>query len=333
MRFAPGALCANHHRHMLLAAFMLAAALPASAPAQPYPLRGVRVIVPGPAGGNVDNVARPLAQRMGDATGQPWVVDNRTGAGGNLAVELAAKSAPDGYTILLSQSGPLVISPSLYRSVPYNAERDFVPIAMIARSALVLVVHPGVPAKNVKEFIALAKARPDQLNFASSGNGGAIHLAGEMFKLMAGVKMIHVPFKVTTQAVTSLIAGEVDLMFDGVTSAVPQIRAGRVRALGISSSERAPALPEVPTIAEAGVPGYDVVSWFGLFVPAGTPREAITKISTEFARIAATPEFRDMLVRQGATPTPPAGELLVNQMRDDTARWAKLIRAAGLKAE
>ena len=291
------------------------------------------MIVPGPAGGNVDNVARPLAQKIGDALGQPWVVDNRTGAGGNLAVELAARSAPDGYTILLSQSGPLVISPSLYRSVPYNAEKDFLPIAMIARSAMVLVVHPGVPAKSVRELIGLAKANPDKLNFASSGSGGAIHLAGEMFKVMAGVKMIHVPFKVTTQAIASLIAGEVDLMFDGITSAVPQVRANRVRALGITSSERAQALPEVPTIAEAGVPGFDVVSWFGLFAPTGTPRDAITKISNEFSKIAATAEFRDMLLRQGATPVPPTAELLAAQMRDDSTRWGKLIRAAGLKAD
>ena len=303
------------------------------AEAQSYPQRAIRVIVPGPAGGNVDNVARPLAQKIGDAMGQPWVIDNRTGAGGNLAVELAAKAMPDGYTLLLSQSGPLVISPSLYRSVPYNVDKDFVAIAMIARSPMALVVHPGVPARTVRQLVVLAKARPDSLNFASSGSGGAIHLAGEMFKSMAGVKMIHVPFKVTTQAIASLIAGEVDLMFDGITSAVPQIRAHRLRVLGVSSNERVAALPEVPTINEAGVPGYEVVSWFGLLAPAGTPREALTRIGHEFSKIAATAEFRELLLRQGATPTPSNAELLVSQMRDDTARWAKLIRASGLKAD
>ena len=312
---------------------VLAVAVVLCAQAQPYPQRSIRVIVPGPAGGNVDNVARPLAQKIGDAMGQPWVIDNRTGAGGNLAVELAAKAAPDGYTLLLSQSGPLVISPSLYRSVPYNADKDFVPIAMIARSPMALVVHPAVPAHSVRQLVILAKAKPDKLNFASSGSGGAIHLAGEMFKSMAGVKMIHVPFKVTTQAIASLIAGEVDLMFDGITSAVPQIRANRLRALGVSSSERVAALPEVPTIAEAGVSGYEVVSWFGLLAPAGTPREALTRIGNEFTKIAATAEFRELLVRQGTTPTPSNAELLATQMRDDTARWAKLIRASGLKAD
>jgi tripartite-type tricarboxylate transporter receptor subunit TctC len=312
---------------------VLAVAVVLCAQAQPYPQRSIRVIVPGPAGGNVDNVARPLAQKLGDTMGQPWVIDNRTGAGGNLAVELAAKAAPDGYTLLLSQSGPLVISPSLYRSVPYNVDKDFVAIAMIARSPMALVVHPAVPAHSVRQLVVLAKAKPDKLNFASSGSGGAIHLAGEMFKSMAGVKMIHVPFKVTTQAIASLIAGEVDLMFDGITSAVPQIRANRLRALGVSSSERVAALPEVPTIAEAGVPGYEVVSWFGLLAPAGTPREVLTRIGNEFTKIAATAEFRELLMRQGTTPTPSNAELLATQMRDDTARWAKLIRASGLKAD
>jgi tripartite-type tricarboxylate transporter receptor subunit TctC len=312
---------------------VLAVAVVLCAQAQPYPQRSIRVIVPGPAGGNVDNVARPLAQKIGDAMGQSWVIDNRTGAGGNLAVELAAKAAPDGYTLLLSQSGPLVISPSLYRSVPYNVDKDFVAIAMIARSPMALVVHPAVPAHSVRQLVILAKAKPDKLNFASSGSGGAIHLAGEMFKSMAGVKMIHVPFKVTTQAIASLIAGEVDLMFDGITSAVPQIRANRLRALGVSSSERVAALPEVPTIAEAGVPGYEVVSWFGLLAPAGTPREVLTRIGNEFTKIAATAEFRELLMRQGTTPTPSNAELLATQMRDDTARWAKLIRASGLKAD
>ena len=312
---------------------VLAVAVVLCAQAQPYPQRSIRVIVPGPAGGNVDNVARPLAQKIGDAMGQPWVIDNRTGAGGNLAVELAAKAAPDGYTLLLSQSGPLVISPSLYRSVPYNVDKDFVAIAMIARSPMALVVHPAVPAHSVRQLVVLAKAKPDKLNFASSGSGGAIHLAGEMFKSMAGVKMIHVPFKVTTQAIASLIAGEVDLMFDGITSAVPQIRANRLRALGVSSSERVAALPEVSTIAEAGVPGYEVVSWFGLLAPTGTPREVLTRIGNEFTKLAATAEFRELLVRQGTTPTPSNAELLATQMRDDTARWAKLIRASGLKAD
>ena len=312
---------------------VLAVAVVLCARAQPYPQRSIRVIVPGPAGGNVDNVARPLAQKIGDAMGQPWVIDNRTGAGGNLGVELAAKAAPDGYTLLLSQSGPLVISPSLYRSVPYNVDKDFVPIAMIARSPMALVVHPAVPAHSVRQLVVLAKAKPDKLNIASSGSGGAIHLAGEMFKSMASVKMIHVPFKVTTQAIASLIAGEVDLMFDGITSAVPQIRANRLRALGVSSSERVAALPEVPTIAEAGVPGYEVVSWFGLLAPTGTPREVLTRIGNEFIKIAATAEFRELLVRQGTTPTPSNAELLATQMRDDTARWAKLIRASGLKAD
>ena len=312
---------------------VLAVAVVLCAQAQPYPQRSIRVIVPGPAGGNVDNVARPLAQKLGDTMGQPWVIDNRTGAGGNLAVELAAKAAPDGYTLLLSQSGPLVISPSLYRSVPYNVDKDFVAIAMIARSPMALVVHPAVPAHSVRQLVVLAKAKPDKLNFASSGSGGAIHLAGEMFKSMAGVKMIHVPFKVTTQAIALLIAGEVDLMFDGITSAVPQIRANRLRALGVSSSERVAALPEVPTIAEAGVPGYEVVSWFGLLAPAGTPREVLTRIGNEFTKIAATAEFRELLMRQGTTPTPSNAELLATQMRDDTARWAKLIRASGLKAD
>lgn len=318
---------------MLKASGLLLAFFACAAAAQTYPTRPIKVIVPGPAGGNVDNVARPLAQKLGELLGQPVVVDNRTGAGGNLGVELAAKAVPDGYTLLLSQSGPIVISPSLYQNLPYNVARDLVPITLMARSAMVLVVHPQVPAKSVRELIALAKAHPDKLNFGSSGSGGAIHLAAEMFKLLADVKMIHVPFKVSTQADTSLIAGELDLIFDGITAAVPHVKSGRLRALGITSRERAPALPEVPTIEEAGVPGYDVVSWFGLLAPAGTPREIIARVYTEFARIAALPEQRQGLIRQGATPAPIGADVFVAQIRDDTARWAKVIRASNIKVE
>ena len=323
-------------RRTLLAALAasLAAALAPVAFAQPaYPTKPIRIVVPFPPGGTTDILARAAAQKMTEAWKEKAVVDNRPGAGGNIGAELVAKAPADGYTLLMGTVGTHAINASLYAKMPYDHVKDFAPVILVAAVPNVLVVHPSVPATTVAELIAYAKANPGKLNFASSGSGTSIHLAGELFKVMAGVQMTHVPYKGSAPAIADLLGGQVQLMFDNLPSALPQIRAGKLRALAVTSSQRAAALPDVPTIAESGLPGYEASSWFGLLAPAGTPADIVAKINGEVARWLASPEAKEKLLAQGANAAGGTPEDFVRHIAAETAKWQKVVKESGAKVD
>ena len=323
-------------RRTLLAALAasLAAALAPVAFAQPaYPTKPILIVVPFPPGGTTDILARAAAQKMTEAWKEQAVVDNRPGAGGNIGAELVARSPADGYTLLMGTVGTHAINASLYAKMPYDHVKDFAPVILVAAVPNVLVVHPSVPATTVAELIAYAKANPGKLNFASSGSGTSIHLAGELFKVMAGVQMTHVPYKGSAPAIADLLGGQVQLMFDNLPSALPQIRAGKLRALAVTSSQRAAALPDVPTIAESGLPGYEASSWFGLLAPAGTPADIVAKINGEVARWLASPEAKEKLLAQGANAAGGTPEDFARHIATETAKWQKVVRESGAKVD
>src|SRR5688572_3064346 len=270
-------------RVLILASTTAALCSPAVAQTA-YPPKSLRFVVPFPPGGPLDIVARVIAQDLNRGWGQAVLVDNRPGAGGNIGADVVAKSAPDGYTILMGAVSTHAINVWLYSKLPYDPIRDFAPITLVTSVPNVLVVHPSVPVRNVQQLIALAKARPGQLNFASGSTGSAGHLAGELFKTMAGADMVHIPYKGAAPAVTDLVAGHVSLMFDNMASALPNIKAGRVRALAVTTAQRSPFLPDIPTISEAGLRGFDIGTWFGIFAPAGTPRDVVMRLNAEIAR-------------------------------------------------
>jgi tripartite-type tricarboxylate transporter receptor subunit TctC len=315
------------------AGFALLTALPLSVAAQSYPIKPIRIIVGQTAGGVSDLIARLVAQRLTEAFKQSAVVENRAGAAGGIGTEMAAKAAPDGYTLLLSSAGPIVINPGLYPKLGYDPIRDLAPIAFIASSPLVLVLHPSVPAKSVKELVALAQAQPDKLSYGSGGSGSPPHLTAELFKTMTGAKMTHIPFKGSAPSVIALVGGQVDLSFSTVAITLPQMKAGRIRALAVTSPTRHPAVPQLPTMAEAGLPGFDSQQWFALFGPAALPRDIIARLNAEVARWLETPEVRTRLSAEGAEP----GRLTLDQfaafIRTDAARWMKVIKASGATAE
>ncbi|MBK6803801.1 MAG: tripartite tricarboxylate transporter substrate binding protein [Betaproteobacteria bacterium] len=324
------------NRRTLLAALAasLAAAVPTAALAQTaFPTRPIRIVVPFPPGGTTDILARAAAQKMAEAWKEQAVVDNRPGAGGNIGAELVAKAPPDGYTMLMGTVGTHSINASLYAKMPYDHVRDFAPVILVAAVPNVLVVHPSVPVNSVAELIAYAKANPGRLNFASSGSGTSIHLAGELFKVMAGVTMTHVPYKGSAPAIADLVGGQVQLMFDNLPSALPQIKAGRLRALGVTSAQRAPALPDVPTIAESGLPGYEASSWFGLLAPAGTPKDVVAKVNGEVARWLASPEAKEKLLSQGANAAGGTPEAFARHIAAETAKWQQVVKASGAKVD
>ena len=268
--------------------------------AQTYPTKPIRIVVPFPAGGTTDVLARAAAQKLTESLGQPAVVDNRPGAGGNIGAELVAKSPPDGYTLLMGTVGTHAINPSLYPKMPYDHVKDFAPVILVAGVPNVLVINPALPVNSVQELIAYAKANPGKLNFASSGNGTSIHLSGELFKTMAGVQMTHVPYKGSAPALQDLVGGQVQLMFDNLPSSLALIKGGKLKALAVTSSARAAALPDVPTLAESGLPGFEASSWFGLLAPAGTPQPIILKVNGDVAKWLASPEAKEKLLAQGA---------------------------------
>jgi tripartite-type tricarboxylate transporter receptor subunit TctC len=314
---------------------LLAAAFALAAPAvraQSYPVKPVRVLVGFPPGAGVDITTRLFTPRLAEALGQPFVVDNRPGAAGNIAAEVAAKTPPDGYT-LLSASAPIVMSQSLYRRLGYNLERDFEPVGMMASAPFILVVHPSLPARTLKDFIALARARPGQMAFASTGSGSTPHLSMEMLKSQAGIDLVHVPYKGTPQAAVDLLSGQVQAMFANTLSVLPQVKAGRLRALAISSAKRSAAAPELPTVAESGIPGYESGTWFGFFAPAGTPREAIARVNGELARILATADMKARLLEQGADPVSATPAEFRAFVKRELEKWAKVVKATGLKVE
>jgi tripartite-type tricarboxylate transporter receptor subunit TctC len=315
------------------AGFALLTALPLSVAAQSYPTKPIRIIVGQTAGGVSDLIARLVAQRLTEAFKQSAVVENRAGAAGGIGTEMAVKAAPDGYTLLLSSAGPIVINPGLYPKLGYDPIRDLAPIAFIASSPLVLVLHPSVPAKTVKELVALAQAQPDKLSYGSGGSGSPPHLTAELFKTMTGAKMTHIPFKGSAPSVIALVGGQVDLSFSTVAITLPQMKAGRIRALAVTSPTRHPAVPQLPTMAEAGLPGFESQQWFALFGPAALSKDIIARLNTEVGRWLETPEVRTRLSAEGAEP----GRLTLDQfaafIRTDAARWMKVIKASGATAE
>lgn len=303
-----------------------------AASAQEFPARTVRLVVPFLAGGSTDMVGRTVAQKLSEMWGQAVVVDNRPGGGTTIGTDIVAKSAPDGYTLLVTPA-PFTINPSLLAKLPYDALNDFAPITLINTTPLVVVVNPGVPAKSIKELIALAKAKPGKLNYGSSGTGGSNHLAGELFNAMAGVKMVHIPYKGNAGALIDLVGGHVDVVFNGLTSALPLIKGGKLRALAVTSRSRAGALPELPTMDEAALKGFEAVAWNGLTAPARTPREVIAKISNDVVRVVSSPELKERLKAEGSDPIGSTPEQYAAFLRDEIAKWAKVIKFARVKAE
>jgi len=324
----------RHGLRLLLAALSLSLAAFAFAqtPAA-YPTKPIRLVVPFPPGGATDILAREVAKHLTEAWGQSVVVDNRPGAGGNIGSELVAKSAPDGYTLEMGTVGTHAINASLYSKMPYDHIKDFVPVILVAGVPNVLEVHPSVPVNSVQELIAYAKANPGKLNFASSGSGTSIHLSGELFKVMAGVQMTHVPYKGSAPALSDLLGGQVQLMFDNLPPSLPQIKAGKLRALAVTSSTRAPALPDVPTVAEAGLPGFEASSWFGVLAPAGTPPAIVAKLNAEIAKWLTTPEAKEKLANVGANIAGGTPEDFARHIQAETAKWAKVVKESGAKVD
>ena len=297
------------------------------------PDKPVRVLVPFPAGAGVDIVARMIGQPLTEVWGQAVVIDNRPGAGGTIACELAAKAAPDGHTLLLGNVSTLAMAPSLYKKVNYDPVKSFAPVTLVNTSANVLVVHPNVPAATTQALIALAKARPGQINYASAGSGTSPHLAAELFKSMAGINLVHVPYKGSPQALTDLLGGQTQLMFASLVSALPHIRQSRLRALGVTSLRRAAALPEVPAISEAGLRGYDVSVWQGVVAPAGTPPAVIAQLNRQIAAILQTPDIRERLAVQGLEAVTNTPRDFGNYIAAEVSKWAAVIRQAGVVAD
>lgn len=300
--------------------------------AQEYPARTVCVISPFSAGGPNDIVARLIAQKLAESLGQPFVVDNRPGAGGNLGTDLAAKAPADGYTLLCAGPGSLILNPLLYK-VPYDTARDFAPVSLVATAPNVLVVHPSVAAKSVRELIELARTRPGQLNYASAGTGSASHFAVALFGAMARVELAHVPYRGTGPGINDLISGQVQLAIIGIPPVLPHLKTGKLRALAVTSKGRSPELPEVPTLDEAGVPGYEMNPWYGLLAPAGTPRAIVQRLSAEVSRIVRSAEMREKLAAQSAEPGGGTPVEYAAVIRADTAVYARVIKEAGIKAE
>ena len=297
-----------------------------------WPSKPVRLLLPFPPGGPTDILGRIVSDRLSAALGQPVVVENRGGAGGNVGAEAAAKSAPDGYTILLV-SNPIAISPSLYTRLNYDPQKDFAPVGLLATVPNVMVTHPSVPAHTLQEFIALAKSKPGGMNFGSGGAGTSNHAAGELFNIVAGVKLVHVPYKGVNLAMNDVLAGQIQLVVIGVPAAGPHIKAGRLRALAVIAPQRLPALPDVPTVAEAGLPNFEVTTWYGVLAPAGTPKAIVGRLNAELVRIMHSPELKDRLAAMATEPATGTPEEFAEFIKRETAKWGEVVRQAGLKAD
>jgi tripartite-type tricarboxylate transporter receptor subunit TctC len=315
----------------LMAAAVACAAI--GAWAQPYPAKPIRIIVPFPAAGTADILARVVGQKMTETWGQQVVIDDRPGAGGNIAAELAAKSASDGYTLFLCSVGTHAINQALFGKLPFDPVKDFSAVAYIAGVPNVVVVHPSIPVKSVKELIAFIKARPGQINFGSPGTGTSVHMSGEMLKVMAGLDMTHIAYKGNPQAVTDLMAGQIELMITNMPSVIPYIQSGRLRALAVTSSARSPALPDLPTMEEAGLPGYESSAWFGLVSPAAVPRDIVSKLNAEVVRIIGLADVKRNLASQGADPLVMTPDEFSAFMKAETSKWAKIVKASGARAD
>ena len=305
-----------------------------AADAQGYPSRPIRLVVPYPPGGPLDIMARAIGQKLAEALGQPVLVDNKPGAGGNIGADLVAKAAPDGYTILMGAVATHAINPTLYPNIPYDPVRDFTPVALVAVVPNVLVVNPALPVTSVKELIELARARPGYLNFASGSTGSTGHLAGELFNALAGVQMVHIPYRGGAPAMADLLVGQVQLMFDNLANALPQVRGGKLRALAVTTAQRSAFASDLPTLAEAGVSGFDLTTWFGVFLPGNAPRDIVNRLNGEIVRALNTPDMRERLVKMGAEPpasnTPEQFSVFIRQEFD---KYARVIKASGAKVE
>jgi tripartite-type tricarboxylate transporter receptor subunit TctC len=302
--------------------------------ADTYPDKPVRVIVPVPAGGTPDVVARMVLPGLGSLLGQQMVIDNRGGAGGLIGAELAAKAVPDGYTLFFSSPGALVILPYLQKQVAYDTLRDFAPVSLVSIGPFLLIAHPSLPAKSVKELLALAKAEPGKINYASAGNGAANHLAMELFKSLAGVNLTHIPYKGAPQAVTDLIGGSgVSLMFNSIPPVIQHIKAGRLKLLAVSSAKRSPQLPDVPTVSESGVPGYESVTWFGLLAPAKTPPAIVKRLNELLVKVVRTPESKAQFESQGYDPVGSSAAEFATYIRSESEKYSKVVKASGAKVD
>ena len=296
--------------------------------AQSFPAKPVRVVVPYPPGGPTDIVARVLFQQVAEATGQQFLIDNRAGAGGNIGAELVAKSPPDGYTVLIGTTAH-AINMSLFKNLSYDVQKDLMPVSLLTQGPLVLVAHPQFPASTVKEVIELAKTKPGGLNFASSGNGQSTHLSAELFNTMAGIKMAHVPYKGSAPALTDVMSGQVDVMFDTTLSAMPFVKAGKLKALGLTSAVRSPAAPDVPTIAESGLPGYEVFAWNGVLVPTGTPKAIIQQLNDHIRKAMLLPQVKDKFSAQGFSASWNSPENFGAFLKNEVDKWSRTVKASG----
>ena len=319
---------------VILCAGMLLTLAATPAQAQAYPARPIRFVVPYAPGGPLDLIARAIGQKLTEATGQAVVVDNKPGAGGNIGADIVAKAAPDGYTIVMGAVATHAINPTLYPKIPYDPVKDFTPVAMVAVVPNVLVVNPALPVKSVKELIDFAKAKPSSLNFASGSTGSTGHLAGELFNALAGVQMVHIPYKGGAPAMADLLAGQVQLMFDNLANALPQVKAGKLRALAVTTAQRSAFAPDLPTLAEAGVPGFDLTTWFGIFLPGNAPRDIVLRLNTEINKPLNAPDMKDRLEKMGAEP--PANntpERFAAFIKVEFDKYARVIKASGAKVE
>ena len=312
-----------------LASAALPAALPAIALAQAYPTKPVTIIVPWPPGGPSDIAARPMAKALTEDLKQTFIIDNRGGAGGNIGSAMVAKAPPDGYTLLITSSAPIVINPSLYKSMPFDPPKDLAPITNLLRVPLILAVNPSVPAKNLQELIAYVNSQKGKAQYASSGNGTPQHLTAELFKSVAKLDMIHVPYKGSAPAITDLVGGHVPIMFDSAIAILPQIKAGKVRAIAITSAKRSAILPDVPTFNEAGLKGFESYAWYGFFAPAKTPKDIITKLNTEALKIMKQPEWQKILAETGSENVGESPEQFGEFMKAEAAKWAKVVKDSG----
>ncbi|WP_234192879.1 MULTISPECIES: tripartite tricarboxylate transporter substrate binding protein [Pseudacidovorax] len=311
----------------------LALAAPLAAAQAAYPTKPIRLVVPFAPGGSADVVGRLIAEELRAGLGQPVVVDNRPGAGGNIAGDMVAKSPADGYTLLLAAAGPIAINPSLYGRMPYNPATDLAPVALLARDHQLMAVTPSVPARDVREFIAYAKANPGKVSFGSPGNGTPAHLGGELFNQMAGTQMVHVPYKGSAPAMNDLISGQITVMIDNMPALLPQVQSGRLRALGVASPARASGAPDIPTVAESGLPGFNVTAWKGLMAPAGTPKPIVAKLNEVAVAAVAKPEIRKRLVDLGAEPGGGSPEDFGALIARDSRSWAALVKSTGARVD
>jgi tripartite-type tricarboxylate transporter receptor subunit TctC len=300
---------------------------------QTYPVRPIRMLVPSTPGGSVDTLARAISPRLAERFSQQVVVDNRSGAGGVIAGDLTAKAPPDGYTLMLGTVASLASNVSLYKKMPYDPLRDFAPVTLAATQNLILIVTPALPVKSVKELIALAKAKPGQITFASAGSGAGGHLSGELFKLLAGIDLLHIPYKGMAPAMVDVISGQVSLSFPSIITALPQVKSGKVRALAVTGAKRSQAAPETPTMQEAGVPGYESATWYGVVAPAATPRDIITKLNHEIVAILKQRDLHDRLAADGAEPLGSSPDEFGRHLKAEIAKWARVVAAAKLRPD